>query len=109
MVRVKFVAEIFGDRKVGLLVTGRTYDLYLRQSIKGALVAFIAKVEGVVQEKFSGAPPQTPFLFAPPIKYPGGATARPVFKLVFRQEDTLALSLLGKGKLGKGTAKCFRL
>ena len=35
---------------------------------------FIAKVEGVVKEKFSQAPPQTPTSFAPPIKIPGGAT-----------------------------------
>ena len=37
--------------------------------MKGALVAFIAKVEGVVRDKF-----QTPTLFASPIKNPGGAT-----------------------------------
>ena len=42
--------------------------------MKRALVASKAKVEGVVQEKFSGAPPQTPSCFAPPIKNPGGAT-----------------------------------
>ena len=36
--------------------------------MKGALVAFIAKVEGVVQEKVSEAPPQAPSCFAPPIK-----------------------------------------
>ena len=34
--------------------------------MKGVLVTFIAKVEGVVKEKFSGAPPQTPKFFAPP-------------------------------------------
>ena len=40
-----------------------------------ALVTLIAKVEGVVKEKFSGAPPQTPTYFAPPpIKIPGGDT-----------------------------------
>ena len=33
--------------------------------MKGALVTFIAKVEGVVKEKFSGAPPQTPTFFPP--------------------------------------------
>ena len=44
--------------------------------MKGKLVTFIAKVEGVVKEKFSGAPPQTPTVFAPPIKIPGGATAK---------------------------------
>ena len=42
--------------------------------MKRALVASKAKVEGVVQEKFSGAPPQTPSCFAPPIKNSGGAT-----------------------------------
>ena len=42
--------------------------------MKRALVASKAKVEGMVQEKFSGAPPQTPSCFAPPIKNPGGAT-----------------------------------
>ena len=43
--------------------------------MKRALVTFIAKVEGVVKEKFSGAEPQTPTSFAPPpIKIPGGAT-----------------------------------
>ena len=43
--------------------------------MKGALVTFIAKVEGVVKEKFSGALPQTPTYFAPPpLKIPGGAT-----------------------------------
>ena len=44
--------------------------------MKGALVTFIAKVEGVVKEKFSGARPQTlKFLPPPPpIKIPGGAT-----------------------------------
>ena len=36
--------------------------------MKGALVTFIAKVEGVVNEKFSGAEPQTPTFFAPPNK-----------------------------------------
>ena len=39
----------------------------------GALVTFIAKKEGVVKDKFSGAQPQTPKYF-PPIKIPGGAT-----------------------------------
>ena len=43
--------------------------------MKRALVASKAKVEGVVQEKFSGAPPQTPSCCAHPIKNPGGATA----------------------------------
>ena len=43
--------------------------------MKRALVASIPKVESVVQEKFSGAPSQTPSCFAPPIKNPGGATA----------------------------------
>ena len=33
--------------------------------MKGALVTFIAKVEGVAKEKFSGAEPQTPTPFAP--------------------------------------------
>ena len=42
--------------------------------MKGALVTFIAKVEGVVKEKFSGAPPQTQTFFSSPIKIPGGAT-----------------------------------
>ena len=42
--------------------------------MKGALVTFIAKVDGVVNEKFPGAPPQTPTFFAPPIKISGGAT-----------------------------------
>ena len=42
--------------------------------MKRALIASKAKVEGVAQEKFSGAPPQTPSRFAPPIKIPGGAT-----------------------------------
>ena len=43
--------------------------------MKGALVTFIAKVEGVAKEKFSGAQPQTPTSFAPPpIKIPGRAT-----------------------------------
>ena len=44
--------------------------------MRGALVTFIAKVEGVVKEKFSGAPPENPALFAPSIKIPGGATVR---------------------------------
>ena len=43
--------------------------------MKGVLVTFIAKVEGVVKEKFSGAEPQTPKFFVPQIKIPGGATA----------------------------------
>ena len=34
--------------------------------MKGALVTFIAKVEGVAKEKFSAAPPQTPTSLAPP-------------------------------------------
>ena len=34
--------------------------------MKGVLATFIAKVEGVVKEKFSGAEPQTPTFFAPP-------------------------------------------
>ena len=42
--------------------------------MKRALVASIAKIEGAAQEKFSGAPPQTPSCFVPPIKNPGGAT-----------------------------------
>ena len=42
--------------------------------MKGVWVTFIAKIEGVVNEKFSGAPPQTPTFFAPPINIPGGAT-----------------------------------
>ena len=33
--------------------------------MKGALVTFIAKVEGVVKEKFSRAAPQTPTVFRP--------------------------------------------
>ena len=45
--------------------------------MKGALVTFIVKVEGVVKEIFSGAPPQAPTFFAPPpIKIPGGATVK---------------------------------
>ena len=48
--------------------------------MKGALVTFIAKVEGVVEEKFSGAEPQTPTSFAPPIKIPDGATEIQVFQ-----------------------------
>ena len=45
--------------------------------MNGALVTFIAKVKGVVEEKFSWPPPLTPVVFAPPppIKIPGGATA----------------------------------
>ena len=43
--------------------------------MKGALVTFIAKVEGVVKEKFSGAPPQASTQHLLPIKIPGGATA----------------------------------
>ena len=43
--------------------------------MKGALVTLIAKVKGVVKEKFSAAQPQTPAVFAPPpIKIPGGTT-----------------------------------
>ena len=42
--------------------------------MKGAFVGFIAKVEGMVQEGFSGALPQTPSRIAPPSKNPGGAT-----------------------------------
>ena len=34
--------------------------------MKGALVTFVAEVEGVVKDKFSGAPPQTPKFFVPP-------------------------------------------
>ena len=37
--------------------------------MKGALVAYIAKVEGMVREKFSRALPQTQKLLAPPIKF----------------------------------------
>ena len=48
--------------------------------MNGALVTFIAKVEGVVKEKFSGAEPQTPTSFAPPIKIPDGATEIQVFQ-----------------------------
>ena len=48
--------------------------------MKRALVASIPKVEGVVQEKFSGAPLQTPSCFAPPIKNPGGATGVPCLR-----------------------------
>ena len=48
--------------------------------MKGALVTFIAKIEGVVKEKFSGAPPQTSTSFAPPIKILGGATALTLFR-----------------------------
>ena len=52
--------------------------------MKGALVTFIAKVEGVAKEKFSGAQPQTPTSFAPPpIKIPSGAT---VCDHVFHQQ-----------------------
>ena len=50
--------------------------------MKGALVAFIAKAEGVVQEKLSGALPKTPSYFAPPIKNPGGATEHCPFRTV---------------------------
>ena len=55
--------------------------------MKGALVTFIAKVEGVVNEKFSAALPQTPVFFAPPIKIPGGATADqvPIYTLGWRE------------------------
>ena len=42
--------------------------------MKEALVTFIAKVEGVVKENFSRAPPQTPTFFAPSIKIPGGTS-----------------------------------
>ena len=42
--------------------------------MKGALVAIIAKVEGVVQEMFSRALPHTPTFLAPPIKNHGGTT-----------------------------------
>ena len=48
--------------------------------MKGALVMIIAKVEGVVKEKFSGAPPQIPTSFALPIKIPDGATEIQVFQ-----------------------------
>ena len=44
------------------------------QTMKRVLVASIAKVEGVAQEKFSRAPSQIPSYCAPPIKNPGGAT-----------------------------------
>ena len=37
--------------------------------MKGALVTFIAKVEAVAKEKFSGVKPQTPTPFAPPKKF----------------------------------------
>ena len=48
--------------------------------MKGALVTFIAKVEGVVIEKFSEALPQTRTFFAPPpIKSPGDATEYTIF------------------------------
>ena len=50
--------------------------------MKGALVMFIAKVEGAVKEKFSGAPPQTLTFPPPPIKIPGGATVANVDKIV---------------------------
>ena len=43
--------------------------------MKGALVTFIAKVEGVVKETFYGLRPRPRhFLPPPPIKIPGGAT-----------------------------------
>ena len=52
--------------------------------MKGALVTFIAKVEGVVKEKFSGAPPRPrPRHFLPPKKIPGGATALPMSLSLF--------------------------
>ena len=49
--------------------------------MKGALVMFIAKVEGMVKEEFSGAEPQTPTIFCPPppIKIPGGANGTMCF------------------------------
>ena len=47
--------------------------------MKGVLVTFIAKVEGVVKEKFSEAEPQTP-TFPPPNKIPGGATGKVQWK-----------------------------
>ena len=37
-----------------------SYHNIISQPVKGALVRFIAKVEGVDKEKFSGAEPQTP-------------------------------------------------
>ena len=46
----------------------------LFQSMKRASVASIPKVEGMVQEKFSGAPHQTLSCFAPPIITLSGAT-----------------------------------
>ena len=54
-----------------------SFNLYF-SPLKRALVASIAKVEGVVQEKFS------PSYFDPPIKNPGGATIfRPKFSFSF--------------------------
>ena len=45
--------------------------------MKGALVTFIAKVEGVAKEKFLGLSPRPRLLLPPPpIKIPGGATVR---------------------------------
>ena len=38
----------------------------MKGAMKGALVTSIAKVEGIVKETFSGAPPQTPTIFYPP-------------------------------------------
>ena len=44
--------------------------------MKGALVTFIAKVEGVAKEKFLGLRPKSRHLLPPPpIKIPGGAAA----------------------------------
>ena len=45
------------------------------------LATFIAKVEGLVQVTFFGAPPQTPSCFAPPIKIHGSATDHSIFIL----------------------------
>ena len=61
--------------------------------MKGALVTFIAKVEGVVKEKFPGAEPQTPTSFAPPIKIPDGATEIQVFQGRWFQNSCLLQSI----------------
>ena len=91
----KLVAEIFGDPKVGGLVAAwtsfsncgitLTRAIYqtrqsLCQSIKGCVVllAFIAKIKGIVQEKFSGALPQILSSFTPPIINPGRISVREV-------------------------------
>ena len=47
--------------------------------MKRALVASKAKVGGMVQGRFSGAPPQTLSYFALPIRNPGGATVEEAF------------------------------